>query len=225
MDNRDEPDELSVGVGGSKPKLLRVAVEALEADGLDVRAATGNPRELGAELHGLHVDAVVCIVPDLAQQVRCVTDLHQQLPGAHIVLVGPASSRLRLRRLLDAGLEAFVLDTKVRDLLPVAVRAACKGQVSVPVELARSMERQPLTFRQKQVLRLVVLGRTNAEIANELYLSESTVKGHLSAALAKLGARSRHEAAALIQDPETGLGLGVMDANGNGNGLLRRGDA
>jgi DNA-binding NarL/FixJ family response regulator len=224
LNDHDEAGELSVGVGGQDLRLLRVAVDALQADGLDVHAATQDARELAAELREVRIDGVVCIVPEPAEQLPCVTALREQLPRVHIVLVGPPSSRLQLRRLLDAGLEAFVLDAKVRDVLPLAVRAACRGQVSVPVELARSMEPQPLTVRQKQVLRLVVLGKTNAEIARALYLSESTVKGHLSAALAKLGARSRYEAVALIQDPETGRGLGVMDANGNGNGLLGRGD-
>ena len=56
---------------------------------------------------------------------------------------------------------------------------------------------------------LVVLGYTNRQIADALFLAESTVKTHLSSAFGKLDARSRSEAAAVILDPEEGHGFGV----------------
>jgi predicted transcriptional regulator len=58
----------------------------------------------------------------------------------------------------------------------------------------------------------VAAGLTNGEIADSLFLSESTVKSHLSSAFAKLGVRSRKEAAALVLDPEQGLGAGLLAA-------------
>ena len=66
-----------------------------------------------------------------------------------------------------------------------------------------------LTTREKQILMLVVTGLTNSQIAAELFLAESTVKGHLSSAFSKLGVSSRSEAAAVILDPERGRGLGI----------------
>jgi DNA-binding NarL/FixJ family response regulator len=69
------------------------------------------------------------------------------------------------------------------------------------------MGRGPLTKRQQEVLRLAAEGRGNAEIAHTLYLSESTVKAHLSAAFAKVGIRSRSEASALLLDPDMGHSL------------------
>jgi DNA-binding NarL/FixJ family response regulator len=57
-----------------------------------------------------------------------------------------------------------------------------------------------LSFRQRQILELVVEGLSNAEIAGRLYLAESTVKQHLRAAYKLLGVRSRTEAAKLIRD-------------------------
>jgi DNA-binding NarL/FixJ family response regulator len=55
-----------------------------------------------------------------------------------------------------------------------------------------------------------VLGFTNREIADKLYLAESTVKTHLSSAFTKLDARSRSEAVARILDPESGYGVGIL---------------
>ena len=52
-------------------------------------------------------------------------------------------------------------------------------------------------------------GCTNAQIADELFLAESTVKSHLSSAFSKLGVSSRNEAATMILDPDRGRGLGI----------------
>jgi two-component system response regulator DesR len=117
--------------------------------------------------------------------------------------------------MLDLGAQAIVLDSQVATALVPAVRAANGGLVCVPTELSASMERGPLTRRQREVLRLAAEGRGNAEIAHDLYLSESTVKAHLSAAFAKVGVRSRSEASALMLDPEFGhpLSTGELGAD------------
>ena len=89
-------------------------------------------------------------------------------------------------------------------------RAILAGQLTVPSALGRQIAPQPLSHREKQVLALVVKGLTNREIAGRLYLAESTVKTHLASAFRKLDARSRADAVARIQDPETGYGMGVL---------------
>ncbi len=54
------------------------------------------------------------------------------------------------------------------------------------------------------------MGYMNGQIAQQLFLAESTVKSHLSSAFRKLGVRSRNEAVNLILDPERGLGMGIL---------------
>jgi DNA-binding NarL/FixJ family response regulator len=67
-----------------------------------------------------------------------------------------------------------------------------------------------LSTREKQILGLVVMGYMNSQIAERLFLAESTVKSHLHSAFGKLGVRSRNEAVSLILDPARGLGIGIL---------------
>jgi DNA-binding CsgD family transcriptional regulator len=67
-----------------------------------------------------------------------------------------------------------------------------------------------LTVREKQMLGMVVLGLSNADIARQLHVTVSTVKSHLRSAFRKLGVRTRNEATTVILDPAKGLGLGIV---------------
>jgi DNA-binding NarL/FixJ family response regulator len=109
---------------------------------------------------------------------------------------------------LRGGATGFVLKDGGPVLLIEAVRAAAKGDTlispSVTVRLLEHLARpsgarrpvQPLTERELDVVRLVARGRTNDEIAGELYVSLSTVKTHLGSVHHKLGTRNRVEVAA-----------------------------
>jgi DNA-binding CsgD family transcriptional regulator len=90
------------------------------------------------------------------------------------------------------------------------------GQLTVPTALGRQLAPRPLSHREKQILALVMAGRTNREIANKLYLAESTVKTHLSSAFRKLDARSRSEAVTRIMDPESGYGATILELANDG---------
>ena len=110
---------------------------------------------------------------------------------------------------LRAGARGFLLKDTDPDLLAQAVRAAARGDALIaPNVTARLLETfagsrsqpvtepvDPLTPREETVLALLAGGRTNAEIAAELYLSLSTVKTHVAALMDKLGTRNRVEAA------------------------------
>ena len=108
---------------------------------------------------------------------------------------------------LRAGARGFLLKDADPDLLARAVRSAATGEALIaPAVTARLLATfassrgeavtepvEPLTAREEAVLDLVAAGRTNAEIAEELYLSLSTVKTHISALMTKLSARNRVE--------------------------------
>jgi DNA-binding NarL/FixJ family response regulator len=111
---------------------------------------------------------------------------------------------------LKAGARGFLLKDAGPELLVQAVRAAANGDAliapSVTARLLATFSHpgaespaaqpiEPLTEREEQVLVTVARGRTNAEIADELHISLSTVKTHLASLMTKLGARNRVELA------------------------------
>jgi DNA-binding NarL/FixJ family response regulator len=126
--------------------------------------------------------------------------LSSVLPSSSIVVISALSDRRAMRRALVAGASGFVHLDDIKTALAPAVRSAAAGYVSVPRSHVRSLHRPEFSHRERQVLRLVVFGRTNGEIARHLCLAESTVKTHLSTAFRKLGAHSRSEAATLVLD-------------------------
>jgi two-component system response regulator DesR len=144
------------------------------------------------------------------EAVADVAELKSHLDGASVVIACDRASGGEIRRALDLGVDGIVLTDELEAALPAAVAAACAGQVTVPGSRRSAAKSQVLTTREKQILGLVVMGLTNAQIAGKLYLAESTVKSHLSSAFSKLGVSSRNEAVSLILDPERGNGLGIL---------------
>lgn len=137
--------------------------------------------------------------------------------GAVVAVVGKPTVET-VRALLDAGADGVVPAAAVETQLGPAMAAVRAGLVAAPGgTLRQATERPALTPREKQALGMVVLGFSNAEIARKLYVAESTVKSHLSSAFAKLGVRTRSEAAALILDRSQGLGTGILAIVGDGD--------
>src|SRR4051794_24281699 len=146
-----------------------------------------------------------------SDRLREIRAAAEDQPDAPIVAIMPADSpNPGLRRALLAGATGIVLEDELDRALVATAHAVLAGQLAVPSALGRQIAPRPLSHREKQVLALVVKGQTNREIANTLYLAESTVKTHLASAFRKLDARSRSDAVARIQDPETGYGMSVL---------------
>ena len=102
-----------------------------------------------------------------------------------------------LRRALDAGVRGYLLKDAPADELARAVRDVRAGRRAIAPELAAEAwcETDPLTDRERQVLRLAGDGLSGTAIASNLGLSEGTVRNYLSEAINKLGASNRVEAA------------------------------
>jgi DNA-binding NarL/FixJ family response regulator len=127
-----------------------------------------------------------------------------------LVICAPQAGPRAVRKALERGIDGLVWETQIESRLVPTIVAVAAGQLAVPREVWRPSEEQELTNREKQTLALVIMGLSNGEIATKLYVSESTVKSHLSSAFRKLGVRSRAEAARVIADPRGGLGTGIL---------------
>jgi two-component system, NarL family, response regulator DesR len=106
-----------------------------------------------------------------------------------------------LRRALDAGAAGYVLKDAPSSRLAEAIRRVHAGGRSIDPELAAEAwgEADPLSDRERQVLRLAADGRSGPEIAAELHLSEGTVRNYLSEAISKVGGRNRVDAARIAR--------------------------
>jgi len=106
-----------------------------------------------------------------------------------------------LRRALDAGAAGYLLKDSPPDMLANSVRRVHAGLRAIDPELAAEAwgEMDPLTDRERQALRLAGDGRTTADIAETLGLSEGTVRNYLSEAMTKVGAMTRVEASRIAR--------------------------
>jgi two-component system response regulator DesR len=107
-----------------------------------------------------------------------------------------------LRRALDAGARGYLLKDSPASELAEAIRRVHAGLRAIDPVLAAdawSADADPLSDRERQVLQRAGEGRSSAEIAAELRLSEGTVRNYLSEAIAKLGAANRTDAARIAR--------------------------
>jgi DNA-binding NarL/FixJ family response regulator len=137
--------------------------------------------------------------------------------GARVLVLTTYDADENLYRAFRAGAGGFVLKTAHPDDLVHAVRVVARGDALLEPGISRRLierfvqpapaRREPLwagqlTERERDVLRLMARGRSNAEIARELFLSEATVKTHVAGVLTKLRVRDRLQA--VVAAYETG---------------------
>lgn len=146
--------------------------------------------------------------------VQQIELLKRDLERAQIVVICADAQRWEVRAALAAGVAGMVLEDEMAGTLSPCLHAVRAGQICVPRQHWRQIEPPALSTREKQILGLVVMGYMNSQIAERLFLAESTVKSHLSSAFGKLGVRSRNEAVKLILDSEHGLGMGILGLGG-----------
>jgi len=127
---------------------------------------------------------------ELAHAVR--TDA----PATRVMILTTFARPGYLRRALDAGVSGYLLKDAPSDRLADAIRRVHAGGRAVDAELAAEAwgEGDPLTDRERQVLRLAADGKSGHEIAGELGLSEGTVRNYLSEAISKVGGKNRVDA-------------------------------
>lgn len=157
------------------------------------------------------VEAALTTRPDIAlldiempggDGLSAAQALQKALPGCRSVILTTFGRSGYLRRAMESGAVGFLLKDAPAAELAVALRRVMNNERVVDPELALaalSEGTNPLTNREREVLSASLFGASLAEIAARLYLSEGTIRNHLSTAIQKLGAQNRMEAARLAE--------------------------
>ena len=139
-------------------------------------------------------------LPDM-DGVEVTAAIRAEFPQARLLVLSSFDGDEDIYRALKAGARAYVLKDSTREELLAAVRTVAAGQRSlsaaVAERLAERVTGSELTARELAVLRQIVGGRSNKQIASALSISEGTVKTHVKSILAKLDVEDRTEAAVL----------------------------
>ncbi len=131
--------------------------------------------------------------------VDAIQRIRMESPQARFIVLTTYDGDEDIYRALKAGAKAYLLKGMTTDELITAIRAVHAGKSHIPQaiaeKLAERMGVEELTPREMDVLEQIVSGKSNKEIADELGVSEATVKTHINSLLGKLGVTDRTQAA------------------------------
>ena len=185
--------------------MLRGALAALldlEPD-ITVIAQAANGHEALKLARDLAPDVIVTdIEMPLKTGLELASDLNLAESRARVIILTTFARPGYLRRALDAGARGYLLKERPASELAEAIRRVHSGLRAIDPALAAeawTADPDPLSDRERQILQRAGDGRSSAEIAADLRLSEGTVRNYLSEAIAKLGAANRTDAARIAR--------------------------
>lgn len=186
--------------------LVRGALAALLAleDDIEIVALVGNGAEALSAVRQHRPDVLVSDIemPGLSGLDVAEAATAERLQIS-IVIVTTFGRNGYLRRAMDAGVRGYLLKDAPPEVLASAIRKVANGGRAISPELLEAIwdgPPDPLTARERAVLRIAEDGRTNKEIARALNLSPGTVRNYLSEAAGKLGAANRVEAGRIARE-------------------------
>jgi len=184
--------------------LIREGIATVVNGQLDMQvlAQASNGHE-AVECFGSHRPDIILMnlrLPD-ANGIDAVIALRTHFPDARIIILTTFDCDGEIHRALAAGAQSYLLKTMPPQEMVEVIRRVHAGRKFIPPQvaahLAEHLGDEPLTDRELQVLRLVMAGNRNCDIAETLTISEETVKAHLKHILQKLGASDRTHAVAI----------------------------
>ncbi len=180
-------------------RALRMLLEA-EPD-FEVRAEAGDADTAVRYVRG-HKPTVLILDLNMPgrSSLEALPDVQEASPATEIVVLTMQNEPAFARKALQAGVRGYVLKDAADTELVQAVRSAAAGDTYLQPALGARLASEPdadradgLSEREREVLRLIALGHTNAEIAEQLFLSVRTVESHRAHILQKLRLSSRAE--------------------------------
>ncbi|MGW2477297.1 response regulator [Streptomyces sp. NPDC001665] len=166
------------------------------------QVARGDEVLAAAREHSVDVALLDIEMPGMTG-IEATARLREALPDVKVVVVTTFGRPGYLRRAMEAGADAFLVKDAPASQLAEAVRKVLAGERVIDPGLAAAAladGANPLTDREREVLRTAADGSTNAEIAASLHLSQGTVRNYLSMAIQKMAARNRAEAVRMARE-------------------------
>jgi DNA-binding NarL/FixJ family response regulator len=181
--------------------ILREGIAALITDEEDMKivaeASSGHEAIEQFRKHNPDVTLMDLQMPD-GNGIDAMISVRSEFPQARFIVLTTYSGDVHVTRALKAGAQAFLLKSLLRKELLDTIRAVHAGQKriasDVAAQLADHFGDDSLTTREIEVLRLIAAGNANKLIADQLSITEETVKGHVKNILSKLGANDRTHA-------------------------------
>ncbi|WP_353944557.1 response regulator transcription factor [Streptomyces sp. HUAS MG91] len=179
------------------------ALLGLEPD-IDVVAQVARGDEVPAAARDHAVDvALLDIEMPGCTGIEAAARLTREQPGVKVVVLTTFGRPGYLRSAMEAGAHAFLVKDAPAAQLADAVRKVLAGERVIDPTLAAAALAEganPLTDREREILRAASDGRTNAELARSLHLSQGTVRNYLSTAIQKLAVRNKAEAVRVAEE-------------------------
>ena len=181
--------------------LIRDGVAALIANQKDMRLVgeASNGREAIEQFRSHRPDVTLMDLqmPEM-NGINALIAIRSEFPDARIILLTTYAGDALCKRAMRAGAQAYILKGNVRKDLLDTIRAVRAGKKilhpEVAAELATHAADDALSEREIEVLSLIAAGNSNKLVADQLAISEDTVKGHVKSILSKLGVNDRTHA-------------------------------
>jgi DNA-binding NarL/FixJ family response regulator len=184
--------------------LLREGIAAIINNQPDMllaaEAATGCEAIQKYQQHQPDVTLMDLRMPDMSG-IDALIAIRTEFPEARIIMLTTFEGDVEVQRALEAGARGYLLKSMPPKELIEAIRQVHTGKKRIPPELAAQLAEhlgdESLTEREVEVLRHVAGGNRNRDIAEQLFISEETVKVHIKHIMEKLGASDRTQAVAI----------------------------
>jgi two-component system response regulator DesR len=197
-------DKIRVVIAEDQAMVLGALAALLEMEGdieVVARAQSGDEALRLVQQHRPDIFITDIEMPGLTG-LEVAAELKRRATPVRVIILTTFARAGYLRRALEGGASGYLLKDMPAEKLADAVRRVRSGLRVIDPQLAAEAwtdEPDPLTDRERQVLRLAGEGMGSTDIAIELSLSEGTVRNYLSEAISKLGAANRTEAARIAR--------------------------
>jgi DNA-binding NarL/FixJ family response regulator len=167
---------------------------------LVAQASTGQQAIEDFRKHNVDIVLMDIRLPDI-NGIEAMRAIRAEFPSARFIILTTFDCDDEIRRALEEGAQAFLLKSMPPKELLEVIRQVHAGKRKIPTQIAAKLAEhygdEQLTDRELEVLRQLIDGKRNRDIAEGLFISEDTVKAHMKSIMSKLGANDRTQALAI----------------------------